>query len=98
VPSLRRFRVPTEREHVLKRVVGLICELRRNTEDASSWTDETPLLARGIGLDSVQVVELVDAIEQDFGITISDDDLRSAHFDTLGAVVSLIERQRAGSG
>jgi acyl carrier protein len=90
--------VPTEREHVLERVVGLVCELLKNTEDASSWTDETPLLGRGIGLDSVQVVELVDAIEQDFGITIDDDDLRSTHFDTLGAVVRFIERQRAGSG
>ena len=87
----------TERERVLKRVVALLCEQLKITEGASSWTDETPLLGRGVGLDSVQVIELVDAIEQDFGITIRNDDLRSAHFDTLGAVVSLIERQRAGS-
>jgi acyl carrier protein len=89
--------VPTERERVLERVVDLVCEQLKNTDGASSWTDETPLLGRGIGLDSVQVVELVDAIEQGFGITISDDDLRGVHFETLGAVVTFIERQQAGS-
>jgi acyl carrier protein len=97
MPSAWRLHVPTERQLVLERVVELICEQLRSVDGASSWTEETPLLGRGIGLDSVQVVELVEDIERAFGITITDEQLRSAHFETLGAVVSFIERQRARS-
>jgi acyl carrier protein len=55
------------------------------------------LLANGI-LDSLGVLDLVGYLEQEFGITISDDDLVPEHFETLGRVASFVEeRQRAAS-
>ncbi|RMI46281.1 acyl carrier protein [Streptomyces triticirhizae] len=44
------------------------------------------------GLDSLGFVELRVLCEENFGITISEDDFSPEHFATLGAVVSLVER------
>jgi acyl carrier protein len=44
------------------------------------------------GLDSLGFVELRVLCEENFGITISEDDFSPEHFATLGTVVSLVER------
>jgi acyl carrier protein len=55
--------------------------------------EETCLLGQGIGLDSVEVLQLVSVIEETYDLTIDDEDLRREHFATLGTVVSFIQER-----
>ena len=57
--------------------------------------DSTGLLGHGIGLDSIEVLALVCAIEEAFDITIADDSLKRVHFKTIGSVVSFIAERLA---
>jgi acyl carrier protein len=73
--------------------------LRRNFPSARHHplAEEDQLLANGV-LDSLGVLELVGYLEQEFGITVSDDDLVPVHFETLKRVAAFVEeRQRVGS-
>ncbi len=59
--------------------------------------DDDHLLANGI-LDSLGVLDLVGYLEQEFGITVADDDLVPEHFETLRRLTSFVqERQGVGS-
>lgn len=48
-------------------------------------------------LDSVAVVELVEHLEQHFGIRIPDDDLLSDDFSTVAGLAKIVERLVPGS-
>lgn len=52
--------------------------------------EDAGLLGRGIGLDSVEIIQLVTALEEEFDLTIDDDDLVPDHFFTLGDLVSFL--------
>ena len=59
--------------------------------------DDEHLLANGI-LDSLGVLDLVGYLEQNFGITIVDEDLVPEHFETLRRLTAFGgERQSVGS-
>jgi acyl carrier protein len=59
--------------------------------------DDDHLLANGI-LDSLGVLDLVGYLEQEFGITVSGDDLLPEHFETLRRLSAFVEdKQTVGS-
>jgi acyl carrier protein len=58
---------------------------------------DTGLLGAGIGLDSFEVLQLVAALEERFGLTIDDDDLRPEHFRTVSTLVDFLETLLAPS-
>lgn len=47
--------------------------------------DDDSLLGQGI-IDSMGVMELVQFLEQEFGVTVSDDEITEEHFGTLAAI------------
>jgi acyl carrier protein len=51
----------------------------------------TPLLGALPELDSLGAVELMLALENRFGITIDDEDVTAAAFETLGSLTALVE-------
>lgn len=51
---------------------------------------QTGLLGEGIGLDSVEVLQLVSAIEDGFGLTLEDEELLPEHFRSVGALAGFI--------
>jgi acyl carrier protein len=59
--------------------------------DDRPLAEETGLLGAGIGLDSFEVLQLVAALEERFGLTIDDDDLLPEHFRTVGTLVHFLE-------
>jgi acyl carrier protein len=71
--------------------------VRAILRDRLALTDDRPLgadtglLGTGIGLDSFEVLQLVAALEERFGLTIEDDDLRPEHFRTVGTLVRFLE-------
>jgi acyl carrier protein len=74
------------RQEVLERLVPLL-----PVAPAERVSEALGLLGRGIGLDSIEVLALVSAIEAEFGLTIDDADLTVEHFRTLGTLVTFVE-------
>jgi acyl carrier protein len=54
------------------------------------FTDETPLLAGGLGLDSVTVVRLLAAIRDATGVDVADLDLDLASLATVGTLETFV--------
>ncbi|GHC84170.1 hypothetical protein GCM10007079_25900 [Nocardiopsis terrae] len=61
-----------------------------------SITEDSPLPA--LGLDSMQSIELLFAIEDTFGITLADEYLNDATFATAGTLWSAIATTMAAEG
>ena len=55
----------------------------------------TPLLGGLPELDSMAVVELVAALEQRFDLTITDDEITGAVFETLGSLADFVAAKRS---
>jgi acyl carrier protein len=47
-------------------------------------------------LDSMAVVNLITALEEQFGITVDDDEIGAATFETLGSLSAFVEQKLAG--
>ena len=56
--------------------------------------DSTSFLEEGI-IDSTGVLELVTFVEEHFGVSVRDEDLVPANFDSLRALTAFVERLRA---
>jgi acyl carrier protein len=84
-----------DRADVAARLTTLLRRELPESVDGRSLDERTGLLGRGIGLDSVEVLQLVGAIEEDFGLTIDDDLLDAKHFETIGTVVTFVMGQLA---
>ena len=74
----------------VRNVVGTALQLgdRVGKMDASS-----ALLGALPELDSVAVVDLITALEQRFEITVADDEIGAATFETLGSLTRFVERK-----
>jgi len=81
---------PSDIEVTLKRV--LHDELGISVKVLAESNSSTPLLGRGIGLDSMETLSLVAGIEQQFAIQIRDEDLNADLFRTIGSLVQYVER------
>jgi acyl carrier protein len=66
--------------------------------DETLFDGETGLLGQGIGLDSVEALQLVARMEEAFDMTIADEDLDAAHFRTVATFTRFIaERMEAAT-
>jgi acyl carrier protein len=62
--------------------------------DPASFDDQTSFLDRGI-IDSTGVLELVTFVESTYGLTVADDDMVPANFDSIDALCAFVARQRS---
>lgn len=62
---------------------------------ASGWSDSTPLLGSVPELDSMAVVGIISALEEDFGFAITDDEISADVFATLGSLTRFVEQKLA---
>lgn len=76
----------------VKRLVGTTLQLgpRLNGMNAA-----TPLLGAIPELDSMAVVSLITALEEQFGIAVDDDEIGADTFETLGSLAAFVERKLA---
>jgi acyl carrier protein len=58
---------------------------------ADTLTESTPLLGSVPELDSLAVLEVLEALEQRFDITIEDDDVSADIFETLGTLAAFVD-------
>jgi acyl carrier protein len=78
------------RGEIVAWIAGKLCELRLTTS-TEPLHETTGLLGRGIGLDSMEVLQLVVAAENQFDLTIDESQLKPAYFRTVGAFATFLE-------
>ena len=93
--TLRKMRL-TRRSSPDGDLVEQVCVLVARTLDLPPHLRpkgaETRLYGQGLGLDSVDALRLVAALEEEFDITIDDTELTPATFEHVGSLVSLVRR------
>jgi len=77
----------------VKAVVGSALQIR---DRVRVMGEASPLLGAVPELDSIAVVNLITAIEEHFGITVADDEIGAAVFETLGTLTKFVEGKIAG--
>ena len=78
------------REQVLARIRAMLISelhLRRAPEDIDP---DAPLFGTGLGLDSVDAVELVVSLESDFGVKVESDWMSKVRLRTVNSLVDLV--------
>jgi acyl carrier protein len=97
IPSDRTFSSPprsSARREILSRLHGLLVRLRLVPE-GEALSETGGLLGQGIGLDSIEILRVVMAMEEEFNLTIDDRSLRPEFFATVGALVTFLEERLA---
>ena len=77
----------------VKRVVGSALQISARVQQMDT---AAPLLGAVPELDSIAVVNLITALEEQFDITVEDDEIGASTFETLASLTQFIERKLAG--
>jgi acyl carrier protein len=88
IPPARREDIEIE----IRRI--LVDELGADAQLLARSGGETPLLGQGIGLDSIEALALVTALEQRFSLQIDDTDLTVALFSTMSTLAEYVARKQ----
>lgn len=81
-----------QRQELCTEVKSLLVERLALEVDPAMIGDDQPLFGRGLELDSIDTLELAMAVEESFGVTITDDDTESLL--SLNRLVDHIEANR----
>ena len=85
------------RERTLERLRGALIKQLRLRQTADELDPDAPLFGSGLGLDSLDAVELVVCLENEFGIHIADDGPSPARMRTLNSIVNLVLAAKGGA-
>ena len=78
-----------QRERVLNRVVEMLISSLKLDRTGEEIDPDTPLFATGLGLDSVDAIEIIVALEAEFGISLDESEGRLA-LRTVNSLVDLV--------
>jgi len=76
----------------------LVSGLRLQDTDAASIADDQPIFVEGLGLDSIDALELVVLIEEHFGLAIPDEEVGKSAFASISALADYISAEQARAG
>lgn len=62
--------------------------------DPAEVQDDQPLFVEGLGLDSIDALEISVAIESAYGVNISDSDTAKAAFSSINSLVEFVTKNR----
>jgi acyl carrier protein len=83
---------------VRDRVRGFITtELAQKEGAVGTVSDSESLLDRGI-LDSLGVLRVLGFLEEEYRLTVGDDDVVPENFESIDAIVAFVQRRRANGG
>ncbi len=83
-------------ETLKPRIKELIVKSLRLPLSASQIADDVPLFREGLGLDSIDALELVLEIERQFGVTIGDEHLGKRVLRSVDSIAQFIEEHKNG--
>ncbi len=72
----------------------IITSVNLHHMDPATIDDETSLREGGLELDSVDILEVVVAIEQQYGVKINDADVGKKYFRTIGTIADYLESHK----
>ena len=75
----------------------LIAGLRLQDVAPAGIADDQPIFVEGLGLDSIDALELVVLIEEHFGIAIPDEEVGKRAFSSIDALADFITAERERS-
>ena len=81
-------------EEQLKRMIIERLFLKLKPEEI----EDTKSLIAHYGVDSVSLLELVVGLEEQFGISVQDDEFNVAHFETVKALADFVRQKLAAGG
>ena len=76
----------------------MVSGLRLQDLAPTGITDDQPIFVEGLGLDSIDALELVVLIEEHFGIAIPDEELGKQAFASINALADFIVTEQARGG
>ena len=82
-----------QRENMLNRVIELLISSLQLDRSYEELDPDTPLFGTGLGLDSVDAVEIVVALESEFGISLDEGNSMFA-LRTINSLVDVVLSQR----
>jgi len=82
------------RQDLAPRVKELIVRRLKLEIDPKSIDDSAPLFGEGLGLDSIDALELVLGLEQEFNIKAEDEAAGVKAFASVNAICDLIEQKK----
>ena len=77
------------RERVSEEIV-LALERLQLTDGAGALDESAELLGRGLGIDSIDALQLIAALEERFGLTIDDEELEPELFETVASLADYV--------
>ena len=83
------------RQDLAPRVKELIVRRLKLEIDPKTIDDSAPLFGEGLGLDSIDALELVVLVEDRFRVSIPDEDVGRRAFGSVNALVDFILAERA---
>ncbi len=88
-----------DRETLKRRLKELLVSgLRLQDTEPASIADDQPIFVEGLGLDSIDALELVVLIEEQFGIAIPDEEVGKSAFASIAALAEYISAEQARAG
>ncbi|MCC6324181.1 MAG: acyl carrier protein [Candidatus Brocadia sp.] len=75
------------------RVKKVIIERLKPNINVAEISKNTPLIGKGLGLDSVGVLELVVGLEQEFSIMFDDSEMNIELFENIGSLTNYIDKK-----
>ncbi len=78
-----------------KRIKHLLVERLRLEIEADTISDSEPLFGEGLGLDSIDALELVLGIEQEFGVKIEDEEVGAQVLASIDSLADFVRTKTA---
>ena len=85
------------RAEIAKRAKELLVEGLRLEIEPESIVDSEGIFGEGLGLDSIDALEFVVLIEEEFEVAIPDEEVARAAFASIDALTTFIEGERAAA-
>ncbi len=85
-------------EAIKQRIKGLIATDLDVNIKLEEIGDEVSLLEKGLALDSVVIVELINLLEERFNFHFSDEDMNPELFESLTALADFVARKTSAAG
>lgn len=88
----------SDQSHLKTKLKELLIE-RLNFEDMSPADigDDEPLFGEGLGLDSIDALEIVVMLESEFGIKVRNESSAREYFRSISSLAQFVEERTAGA-
>ena len=74
-------------------VVSILDDVLQLGDKVTSFNEDTPLLGSVSEFDSMAVVSVITALEENYGFEVDDDEIDGEVFETVGSLVNFVNKK-----